>query len=64
MRPGRAAGAGREQTRKGGCRIELPMRQPPFAVVQAASNARWISGAARSRSAADLIRTSRSPVPR
>jgi hypothetical protein len=37
--------------------------QPPLCLTQAASNARRMSGPAFSRSAADEIRTSTSPVP-
>lgn len=40
------------------------MHQPPFLLHQAASNARWITGPAFSESAAEAIRTSRSPVLR
>lgn len=46
-----------DQTRADG----LP---PPFLLRQAASNARRISDPAFSRSAAEAIRSSRSPVPR
>lgn len=58
------AGADGPQTPNGGWCIETPMRQSPFLLRQAASNARRISGPAFSRSAAEAIRTSKSPVPR